>query len=538
MRKLISIFPILFAALFAFGQPNNDANDLGSEEINIIKSYRPLLADAVKINFSPTTPAKESFRLSKPYTIPSKFIDLPYDAPDIKPLAYANQKKEVVNNGLLKVGFGTQVSPQAELHLTNGISDRSLLGLKGKYKSSKGNLIHQRMSQGGLGVYGKLFQKNTSIGGAIDYEFNHFNYYSTTQSDTSFTEDEAKRNFAMIGASIDLASTKKNKHHIDHFTKAEYYSLFDNFDGGENGLVAKTKIVKHYNRTKNQFFVNANLHALTQNDTISTRSGVTVNLNPNYRFDKFGVNLGLRGSWDSETFYVFPELGFDKNLIQDKLNLYNGWRIWLKTNSIRNFLQENPFLNNRVLVKNTIVEERYVGIKGALSKSLIYNIKLSQNLYDNLPLYVNSNADRRKFVVVYDDDPTMLNFHGELGYLFKEKILLNFSADYMNYEMENELKPWHLPSFQTNLSAQYKLARKITATGEIYYLSGAYGKLANGSAQKLDAIADINIGLHYKFSESFGIFLDVNNIANVKSEKWLNYPTYGFNTHIGLIARF
>jgi len=46
------------------------------------------------------------------------------------------------------------------------------------------------------------------------------------------------------------------------------------------------------------------------------------------------------------------------------------------------------------------------------------------------------------------------------------------------------------------------------------------------------------LGAEYFFSKNIGAFLQVNNLANNRRQRWQNYPTLGLNALVGVTARF
>jgi outer membrane receptor protein involved in Fe transport len=54
----------------------------------------------------------------------------------------------------------------------------------------------------------------------------------------------------------------------------------------------------------------------------------------------------------------------------------------------------------------------------------------------------------------------------------------------------------------------------------------------------MDAYADLNLGVEYRYSKNVSAFINFNNILNNKYERWYRYPVYGFNMLGGLTLTF
>jgi hypothetical protein len=71
---------------------------------------------------------------------------------------------------------------------------------------------------------------------------------------------------------------------------------------------------------------------------------------------------------------------------------------------------------------------------------------------------------------------------------------------------------------------------------DIISLAGAVARNADGSTQTIKGTADISLEGEYRFSEYLSFFCQLNNLAGIKYERYLNYPSFGF---IGIVgARF
>jgi hypothetical protein len=49
---------------------------------------------------------------------------------------------------------------------------------------------------------------------------------------------------------------------------------------------------------------------------------------------------------------------------------------------------------------------------------------------------------------------------------------------------------------------------------------------------------DLSLGADFFFSEKFGGFIQINNLANNRRERWFRYPIFGINAMAGVMVRF
>jgi hypothetical protein len=153
---------------------------------------------------------------------------------------------------------------------------------------------------------------------------------------------------------------------------------------------------------------------------------------------------------------------------------------------------------------------------------------------------VNSTADTSKFAVQYEHDFTnVINFSGELGYSYAEKLRLGLKVDFYNYGLDNVEEAWHRPTFTATLLGRYNFNDKLFFNTEIYYLGGITAKnFVSNKKYDLDPILDMNIRGEYLFFDKFSAFLSFNNLLSSKYQRYLYYPSRGLNVLAGLTYTF
>ncbi|HXB13291.1 MAG TPA: hypothetical protein VNZ45_14990, partial [Bacteroidia bacterium] len=85
------------------------------------------------------------------------------------------------------------------------------------------------------------------------------------------------------------------------------------------------------------------------------------------------------------------------------------------------------------------------------------------------------------------------------------------------------------------------IQKKYIVKLQLYVLGSQYAPVMNEgiiTAKEISAYPDINLGLDYNYNHLFTAFINVNNIANISYQRWLNYPTQGFNVLAGVRLAF
>jgi hypothetical protein len=60
----------------------------------------------------------------------------------------------------------------------------------------------------------------------------------------------------------------------------------------------------------------------------------------------------------------------------------------------------------------------------------------------------------------------------------------------------------------------------------------------NTSDFEMDPFTDLNLGIDYRYNKSFSAFVQFNNIANNRYQRFYAYPVYGINVLGGFTFTF
>lgn len=103
---------------------------------------------------------------------------------------------------------------------------------------------------------------------------------------------------------------------------------------------------------------------------------------------------------------------------------------------------------------------------------------------------------------------------------------------------DHEAKPWHRPSLDLNGQITY------SGGGDTYHVSFLFNlenglpyRTVGGTEDVLDPLIDLNLHGDIYFSKAFGVFAELNNLLGNNRERWVNYPSFGFNAKAGILFR-
>lgn len=545
MNKSI-ILSLVIGLLMASSLMAQEGSGLDTEDITVVKDYEARIADAQKINVNPNIADVELPAPVLNYNVPSRLLELKYPPHTMKPYSMPKVKAKDYNHSYIKLGFGTQYSPLAEIVYINKDVDDLEFGAYYKHLSSYGQKIeNQKFRDNNLGVFAKYTTKKLLIGSSFNFEQDVDYFYGYNQEDTSFAGAEIKHRIREIGGDISIQNSAIAKKNFDHKQVITTSFANDNFKVNEWFLNYHADFTK-VNKNKHFFNVNADIDVSNFTPSAPDRGDLEREIfqfGGSYTFNNddwkltAGVTAAIGDINDDQQFNIYPKLYTEKRLYKNYLIFYSGWSRRLQKNTYLNFAQENPFINYDIMLENSRVEDRMAGFKGAAGQ-FTYNARFSNKVIKQMPLFVNDSLDMKRFDVVYDKNTTVINVNFEAGYDWNKKLRSMLSFDFMLYEPDGEAKAWHLPMINTNFSTSYLLKEKLLMRAELFGVAGAFAKDENGNAQKIKGMADISLGANYQFTKYLAFFVQMNNLANFKYQKWYNYPTFGFNAMVGVQFRY
>ena len=538
-----------------------------NQDVIIIDAYKPTISDAFKINENPKIVDTTVKKLELNYQVNPILYKTSFNVDPIKPAKMVGEPLIKLYKSFVKVGFGTKVTPFAELYFNNLRSTNQSIGVYYKHLSSAGKIKDYGFSgysDNNAGIYARRFYKNHTLSGEVDYKRDVVHYYGfkTTEFDSlaNFNElvnkDSLRQRFSKIGATLKFKSTYEDSLRLNHSFALSYYNLRDLYQAMEDyvnfsGAIDKKVTFFGKNLEYQNLGLNAKVDYYNDINPSDTSSGAVVKLQPhysaNYEILKFdaGFNTFFETTTNSKI-YFFPDIRFNINLYNNIFVLYAGITSDLKRSNLMDISAENPFVKTSSTLKFTHTKyDFYGGFKGSLSSYLSFNAYVSKSNVTNMPLYVSDTSSilQNKFTLVYDKIK-VFNTHTEITYQRSEKYKLLLISNFYQYATTNELYAWLKPNMDVRLCINYNLRNKILLKTEVFAFSSSDAKtIVPGTVPEIKPIhqkgtVDFNLGLEYRYSKILSAFLNFNNIGAVRYQRWYHYPTYGFTVLGGVSYAF
>jgi len=545
----IILFSLLSVGLHAFSQENL------TKEVKVVKPYEPTLSDANKISYLPKISDTVKVVPQINYLLQTRPVNVGYTINPIKPARMVSEPLTKLYNSYIRVGVGTKTHPLFEAYINSKRSEDYTLGAYYKYAASYakvGLLNDERVfagySDNDLQLFGKKFFKNSTLQGDIGVQGDTRYFYGyDTQIDTSMDKDDIRQKYLQFNMNANYKSTYVDSNHINYDFNVGIDYIKDDFSNNELGFKMKGDINKIFSKEMVGAKVGMEHYSVSEN--VDSSNNTIININPwvgkfgdKWRV-KAGINMFSDARDDNTNIYYYPVGILEYDIANHFLIPYAGVNGKIEVNSFLKTLTINPFVVPGTSMLNTDHKLiLYGGVRGNFNSTTYYNFKVSYALIDNMPFFVNNwaltDSSGNQFSVVYDNIE-LVSYFGELSLAPNEKLNLHIKANYRNYKMDVEQKPWHKPSFDLTFSARYNLRDKIILKGDIFSMGKRYAKLNNnGDFAELESVIDINIGAEYRYSKILSGFIQFNNILSENYDQWNYYPTYGFNVLLGITYAF
>jgi len=560
MNKFLLIL-VLLLPVVGFSQPGKSNND-----VVVTGGYTPKLIDANKINEQPAIADTGIVRFPIQYELNSRRVNTVYE---IDPIKAANVKGEPLSKlyrGYVKGGFGSYSMPYGEIFYHNLRSKKSSAGVHYKHLSSSGqisNVGYSGFSSNELNLFGKSFIKKSTLSGGLDYRRNVVHYYgfdkavAYNQDSTdnpywgyNLDKDSIRQRYQLVAVNASFSDNYPvDSHATKYKVDLNYYNYADHYKAQENAFKAAGDVSFYYKtydlNIKSGLDVYKNQNAAwTDNMTIfQLRPQITFS-QPKWRL-KAAINM-YATSDSSNGFKLAPEVDFDLHLYENIIILNAGTDSRLQRYSYRSLTERNPWLISDILPLNTWSPFRlYAGLRGSISSKMAFNTRVSYTpSIDNQFFFVNdTSAGNLNKLTYVTDNASLLEVNGEITWQMHEKIRIIAKADFLGYTPDKELKAWHVPTLRMSYGGKYNLKDKIWINAAVLTYNKQYyrdfivddntGEIKT-VAKELKGIVDVNLGAEYRYTKLLGMFVQLNNIINVRYERYKNYPMQRFNVMAGV----
>lgn len=554
-----SLFLLVAATPFVKAQEPTKAV---SEEIEVIRPYKPVLAEAVKLRRSPDLNNIATYKAKFNYVITDRKLELNSDIQKLQAQQLAAERAATLVNNYVKGGVGTLATILGEAYVNIGEDEALQAGAFFRHFSQEGKLNKQNENWQQLSVFGRSIGDKLTLNGRANYERHGLFFFGIDDQNPTLNPDPERQTynfFELEGEAIKKYSADENA--TSYAVKANAYLLNDKFNAKEN-LVSLTG---YLNKRISKFNLGlaAGVELGSTQDLNTSVSNNILRLNPYIKLQASGVKItaGINFAQEfgeySDT-RIFPAVTADFTLIPDFLQIFGEVKGDINRNSLKSFSDENPFLNANLLMRNT-VEKLSIsgGIKGTGGPGFGYKARFYSKRIIDMPLFVNNFANFNKFDVIYDfGTMKLLGLEGEISVQVSDDLKWTGKLNLEDYKPAVEQESYYKPQLRLNSNFSYTFNKKLNFNASVTIQDDSYAKIFltnpltplgqypavpdynNESVMKVKGFVDLGVGADYKINNKFGAFLKVNNLLNTDYNRFLYYRNNGINFYGGLSYSF
>ena len=538
---LVMIFSLL--AVSAVAQKDSTKK---TSTIDITSSYKPVLRNAVKINFAAAQLNADTSKPKMNYSVPAQNLFYSYQPISLKPLALQPDTNLYLGmRNYLKVGFGNFATPYVSAGFSFGDGKKSLLNLYADYISSKGKIKYQDYAQLNLKATGSYFTpKSEAYGSAAVSQYDTY-LYGYDHALYNYKKDSIRNQFQNITLRAGIRNTTMGEFGIKYDPNVQVNNFTNKNKLSESSIIATAPIEKQFGEA---MAIKVEGRAdITSYTTKDLTNNVKISNNifqvaPSLTFSspRFSINGGIIPTWDNGTFVWLPNVYAEGQVKEKTFMIQAGWVGRYIKNTFRNLSAINPYLRTIAAQKNTKEIEYYGGIKATAGKHFNFSAKAGFLSYTNFALFINDTAtDNKAFKVIHEAKANNLRIHGDISYINQDRFTLTAGLTLNGYTgFNNNGKAWNTVPMEFTSSLRWWAFKQVLLKGDFYMFGGGNYLAKNNAAKSFNGGTDLSAGMEFKVNKMFSAWLDVNNILNNKYERWHNYEVYGLNVLGGVRITF
>lgn len=518
------------------------------EEINITSSFKPSIVKTGKLEFFPEIPVKDTHAYKFDYTFDAVNFKTPLSSFSLKPLAYQVPQAPVdINKAYIKLGGGNLNTPFVSAAYQTRF-DENVVSFGVDHISSKGNLPNQQYANSKIASrFTHQVADNQSFTFNLGYQGDAYRNYGYDTAKFNFTEDELKQKFNLFsfGAGYDLVAGKNADLFIKPTLKFDY--LTTRRDANEMNLQLAVPVNYVVGEDiKLSAAINLDYVQLKEDPLIkSSMVLLQMPLKIDYVIDGLFVSGGIIPvvknnkivfTPDAKLVYTFKE-GSAVRLLGGISNTFN-------VNSLHKLYQVNPFLLTPAQLTVFQQSNYYGGFDWLNAKGLQLQAKMGFVKFKNLPLFVNSSNNLqvpsgKDFLVLNEERSTAFFVESNLGYIFSDKLSFNAALKAYSFQSQSTYDdPYGILPIELNMDFNWKPmeALALRLNGQVF--GGNMAMEAGSLPFRTKGILDLGFAVDYKFNKKWALWIDLNNIANNKYQRWNAYSSFGFNFLLGFKFNF
>ncbi|TCC99064.1 hypothetical protein EZ437_18195 [Pedobacter psychroterrae] len=528
------------------------------EDIEVVRPYKPILAEAVKLRRSPDLNDVKTYKAKFNYNLTERKLELNSDINKLQAQQVAEERKAELINNYVKGAIGSAGTLLAEGYVNMGDDPALEAGAYFQHLGQSGKLNKQKADQQKLSVFGRTIGDLATLSGRVNFQRNGLYFYGIDKSNPTLNPDPERQVLKFFEAEGEVVNKfTDDPDAFSYAAKANGYIWSDKFDAKESSIILNG----YMNKRINSF----NLGLASSVEFGSTKDELTAvgnnifKLNPYIKLQTNGViiNAGInfvQEFGDVSSSRIFPAVTADFTMIPDYLQIFGELKGDVNRNSLKQFTDENSFLNSNIFIKNSIEKLSISGgIKGTGGPGFGYKAKIYHKRIEDMPLFVNNFSNFNKFDVIYDFGTTKLTgAEGEISVQVSDALKWTSKINIEEYKPAAETQSWFKPQMRLTSDLRLNITESFGLNASVAIQSDSRAKVylaapdnpylipkrEDETLVSVKGFVDLGAGASYKINNKFAAFARINNLLNTSYSKYLYYEMIGMNIFGGISYSF
>ncbi len=508
-----------------------------STTLEVYQQYEPELKPITKPELSPTLPPSPATRSPQRYEVPQQTLYYSYRALPLRPLALGNDTGVNSEANYVLLGGGNLSTIMGEVGIGSLRGANWQSALYGRYITQEGNISGQVFRSLKLRGDASLRGDQHLFNAGIDFSRNVFGRYGYDHDVTRHEFDAIKTAYTAAGISLGARNAQPGPFGFDYNPQVS----LGYFRGLNVNEYSGSILFPVRKRLDSFLSVNFGINAWLTNTSIGGSSAsnnlAQLATGLTYARNAFTGHLGLYPTFGlGRSFQVLPDITASYRFAEGRVAVEAGWQVKRIRNTVQELTTTNPFYTPQLHWQQTQRNEVFGGLTLAMGRHLSVWGRAGWQQFDRLPLFVTVfGGDGKDFTVLYDNVKAIA-WSGGLRYAIGENLSLGASGAWFNFYGHSYSRVWGEPGVRLKGDATLRIVRDLRITAYAEVLDQIWGRDAAHRELKLKGVFDIGAAAEYSLVRRFSLFLRAENLLGRRNERWLGYPSFGFNIYGG--ARF
>ena len=571
-NKLYILLGFVVGIFSALSQNQSSQDSLDTQKVNVIKPYTPTLSDAFKLKIWPEQSNQQLKKKRVDYQIfsvpvastfspaKSKFVGLP--------------KRGILKsfNNVASLSIGNYTNISGNLFLNHDLDKRNRVGGHFGHFSSQGGIDEVLLDDSFSTNFATVFYQSIAQESILNVKggFKRFmsNWYGLSEDLTSdmIPHSNVKQTLSIFEFSAQYEWPNRWLAN----TTLELHTLKDRFDSSEFNLVSDMDLKFDFLDTPLDATLGVNFLRGTFDREYSTAESIDygntiISFSPSYDFVKsdFKISAGFRAYFLSvnqpskQQFYIVPNLVAQYDVVESIFVAYAKIGGDVVQNTYLDLHEQNPFISPTLLLKPTVnIFNSTLGVKGRLSKEIGFDLK-AEYAQQNDFLMFQKNPEPLIFTGVgysfgnsFDsiyDDVDIYSFSGSLEGYLNDAFHFNTQITFNSFKTASEEQVWNLPELEAEINVDWNPNSKLDLGLQLFYVGERFDTerfqptALNPIPDRIvevDDFIDLNLSAAYNVTERWLAQIKFNNVLGQNYQRWLQYPTQGFQITAGAFYKF